>query len=273
MRETSGTGHLRSGTNPHVRAQDGLKVPLLCEGCEQRFSRWERRFANEVFYPIQREKIAEVEYANWFLKFCVSISWRVLTYAVQQDLIGHFSETQKCESENALVRWAQFLLDEVAHPGRFEQRLVLLGAIEKASAGKQLQPNINMYFMRSIDVDIANSKSTAFTYSKIGPFALFGMVEFQERWKGTKINANAGTVGPSHYELPIGIFDYWMDRAKHHSDAYRQISPAQQQKLVKQITNNPERFINSGTFEAMKQDVRMFGRDAFWDQGERTPKE
>ncbi|WP_130425558.1 hypothetical protein [Edaphobacter modestus] len=214
---------------------------------------------------MQRQNVAEVEYADWFLKFCVSISWRILTYAIQRDLIVHFSEAQKRESTQALARWAQFLLDEVAHPGRFEQRLVLLGAIGRAPKGRQFQPNVNRYFMRSVDVDLANSESSAFTFAKIGPFALFGMIEFVERWQGTKITANGGTVGPRQYELPRGIFDYWMERAKHHSQSYRKISAAQQEKLVADIRFNPERFLNSGTFEAMEHDVRMFGRDAFWN--------
>jgi hypothetical protein len=266
LRETSATGYLRSGRNPRVRAQDGLKVPLLCECCEQRFSRLERQFANEIFYPMQREKLLEVGYGSWFLKFCVSISWRVLTYAVQQDLIGHFNDEQRLQCEAALERWAEYLLDQVAHPDRFEQRLVLLGAIASAPVGANFQPNTNRYFMRSVDVDLANSASAAFTFAKIGPFALFGMIQNGERWQGTRVNANTGTVGPRQYELPRAIFDYWMERAKHHSQTYRKISSTQQEKLETEIRRNPERFLNSGTFEAMEQDVRIFGRNAFWDQ-------
>ena len=120
--------------------------------------------------------------------------------------------------------------------------------------------------MRSVDFDLANTESTAFTFAKIGPFALFGMIEYGERWQGTKINANAGTVGPRRYELPLRIFDYWMDRAKRHSKVYRKIPAAQLEKLEAEIRRSPERFLNSGTFEAMELDVRMFGPDAFWNR-------
>jgi hypothetical protein len=266
LRETSATGFLRSGMNPNTRAQDGLKLPLLCEECEQRFSRLERQFANSIFYPMQKEKVKEVEYGDWFLKFCVSMSWRVLTYAAQRDMTSHFSETQKRETTEALAMWSKFLLGKVAHPGRFEQRLVLLGAIASAPADRRFQPNVNRYFMRSVDVDLANSEFRAFSFSKIGPFALFGMIQLDERWQGTKINANSGTVGPRRYKLPLGIFTYWMERAKHHSQSYRKISAVQQEKLIAGIQSNPERFFNSGTFEAMEHDVRTFGRDAFWNQ-------
>jgi hypothetical protein len=263
MRETSATGFIRSGMNPNVRAQDGLKAPLLCHQCELRFSRLETQFANTIFYPMQRENVIEVEYGDWFLKFCVSISWRVLIYAMKRGMIGHFSEAQQRESTLALARWAEFLLDKKPHPGRFEQRLVLLGAIDRASLDRRFEPNVNRYFMRSIDVDLVKSKSNAFTFAKIGPFALFGMIEFNDRWQGTKINANAGKVGSQQYQLPLEMFDYWMDRARRLSRASQKISLAQQKKIEAEFLRNPERFRNSGTFEALEEDVRMFGDEAF----------
>ncbi|HEY4356165.1 MAG TPA: hypothetical protein VGN16_10495 [Acidobacteriaceae bacterium] len=262
MKETSATGYLRAGANPRRRAQDGLKASLLCENCEQRFSRLERDFANDIFYPIQRDKIEEVQYGKWFLKFCVSISWRVLSYGMQQARLDHFSEAQQCEARDALERWAQFLREEVPHPGRFEQRLALLGAIESVSS-HNLPPNVNRYFMRGVEVDIAASKTSAFTYAKLGPFALFGMIDAGERWKGTKVNANEGTVGPTKYEFPHSIRDYWIDRALRHSQLSDKIPQKQQDRIEAAIRKNPERFSKSGTLEAMKHDVDMFGDAAF----------
>lgn len=262
LKETSATGHLRAAMNPHKRAQDGLKAPMLCEECEQRFSRLERQFANEIFYPIQRGEVEEVHYGPWFLKFCVSISWRVFNYAIQHDRLTHLSEAQRQQAHAASDRWAQFLLDEVPHPGRYEQRVVLLGAVERLSGG--FPPNANRYFMRGIEMDVAAAESSAFTYAKLGPFALFGMVEASERWDGTKVNANEGTVGPKEYTFPESIFDYWADRARRHHAAYRRISQEQQDKLEADIIKNPERFLKSGTFEAMRRDVEMFGNAAHW---------
>ena len=262
LKETSATGYLRAGSNPRRRAQDGLKSPLLCEDCEQRFSALERDFANDIFYPIQRDNAEEVQYGKWFLKFCVSISWRVLTYGMQQTPLNHFSEGQQREAGAALERWTQFLLDEVPHPGRFEQRLALLGAIESVS-GPGFPPNINRYFMRGAEMDIAASKSSAFTYAKFGPFALFGMIEAGERWEGTKVNANEGTVGPKKYEFPTSIRDYWISRASRLFRLSDKIPQTEQDRIEDAILKNPERFLGSGTLEAIKYDVRMFGEAAF----------
>jgi hypothetical protein len=205
LRETSATGFMRSGLNPKKRAQDGLKVALLCDDCEQLFSRWERDFANEVFTPMVREKVAEVTYSDWLLKFCVSISWRVLTHVSGQNLLSHLGQQQKRQSARALDRWSQFLLGKVSHPDRFEQRLVILSTLRTAPPGRLWQPNSNRYILRSVDVDIASNESSAFTFSKIGPIALFGMIEADGHWRGTKVNANEGVLGVSPYNMPVEL--------------------------------------------------------------------
>jgi hypothetical protein len=36
------------------RSQDGLKLPLLCAGCEERFTSWETNVAERIFPPFSR---------------------------------------------------------------------------------------------------------------------------------------------------------------------------------------------------------------------------
>jgi 5-methylcytosine-specific restriction endonuclease McrA len=75
-----GAGHIRNTETPNRRVQDGLKFPWLCRDCEARFSRYETAFAMKLFHPWQKG-CEPVEYEDWLLKFCVSVSWRVLKYA------------------------------------------------------------------------------------------------------------------------------------------------------------------------------------------------
>jgi hypothetical protein len=51
MKDTSATGYVRSSQQPNVRAQDGVKVHLLCGDCEARLNQWETEFARRIFYP------------------------------------------------------------------------------------------------------------------------------------------------------------------------------------------------------------------------------
>ena len=51
IKKTSVTGYIREKNEVQKRAQDIAKEHWLCGDCEQLFSRWEREFANKVFYP------------------------------------------------------------------------------------------------------------------------------------------------------------------------------------------------------------------------------
>lgn len=49
LKRTSATGFLRLSSQPNRRIQDGRKLPLLCDDCEQRVV--EQKFAEVVFKP------------------------------------------------------------------------------------------------------------------------------------------------------------------------------------------------------------------------------
>lgn len=73
-------GYLRHTQEPNKRVQDGLKLPFLCKQCEGHLNQFETDFANELFYPLNSDEVERVRFGAWLLKFCVSISWRVLRY-------------------------------------------------------------------------------------------------------------------------------------------------------------------------------------------------
>ena len=56
LKDTS-PGFVRDSKNQNVRTQDGIKEYLLCVECEQLFSKWERDFANYIFYPLHSKKV------------------------------------------------------------------------------------------------------------------------------------------------------------------------------------------------------------------------
>ena len=234
-------------------------MPLLCDTCEQLFSGWERLFAGNVFNPWSEDSGITIEYRDWLLKFCVSISWRVLTYLriIGQD--AHFTDAQKRACDQALTRWAGFLLGSYPHPGRFEQHLVLFDAIDTHTM-PNMPSNMNRYMLRGIEMDLACSEVSAFTYAKLGPFLLFGIIEpFDIRLEGTKVHVREGTLGPQRYVLAQAIWDYWTDRAERHAAISSQLSPAQLAKIDAQVDGDLKRLEQSGTFAAMSHDVRLFG--------------
>jgi hypothetical protein len=55
--------------------------------------------------------IGSLPYSSWLLKFCVSVSWRVLTLLIEEADLNHFPEELKTAAERAHTTWKGFLLD------------------------------------------------------------------------------------------------------------------------------------------------------------------
>jgi hypothetical protein len=173
MKETSATGYLRFAQQPNLRVQDGIKCYLLCADCERRLNQWETQFASRIFHPLAQGTTSSAPYGPWLLSFCVSVSWRVLTNYLDNNHIQNVPATLMPDVHRAERAWREFLLGRVARPGRHEQHLVPLGAITTYTHA-DIPTNINRYFLRAIDMDIANDGNTVFVYTKIGPICDLG---------------------------------------------------------------------------------------------------
>ena len=264
LKETSATGHIRFGQEPNQRIQDGYKIPFLCEDCETTLNEWETQFANTVFHPYTGDRTIRARYADWMLKFCVSISWRVLAMMKEKEGLDHFSQEQAACADNALLTWKQFLDGDIPHPGPYEQHLLPLDAI-KSFKGVTLPANINRYLLRTVDIDTVVGERTGFVYSKFGPFVLVGFIyaKTQNEWRGTKIHVRHGEFSPRDYQLPAGFFDYLVGQANKFAMLHEKLSDRQREKIDSAARSNIDRVAKSASFEAMCHDVEMFGGEAF----------
>ncbi|PHQ68656.1 MAG: hypothetical protein COB93_10125 [Sneathiella sp.] len=263
-KNTSPTGYLRAAETPNQRAQDGLKQPWLCEDCEGLLNEAETVFATKMFHPLNQNPKLRVGYQDWMMKFCVSVSWRVTKYLHQKSSLNNLTETQKKLTSDALARWAEYLLGKELHPGQFEQHLVLMPGIIGGAMTSGMPKNINRYLLRAIEMDIAATPHIAFSFVKMGPFFLFGFIQNPgSKWKGSKINLKRGTFGgPTEYGLPGELWNYIEGRAHKAAKISASISDVQQEKIEMDILDDPNRFLDSGTRQAMDMDVNLFGRDA-----------
>jgi hypothetical protein len=209
-------GYLRNTQEPNKRVQDGLKLPFLCKQCERHSNQFETNFANELFYPLNTHGVEQARFGAWLLKFCVSISWRVLSCQKEMGHLSHFSPTQITAADHALSGWSQFLLGQMPHPERFEQHFLPFDLIDEETTLSSLPPNINRYLQASIDMDVAASETTAFTYVKLGKFAIIGFIDVPnaKQWIGTKVPVRGGIIGPRRYVLHISLLDYLTGRQK-----------------------------------------------------------
>ena len=257
----SGTGHIRNTESPNRRVQDGLKLPWLCSACEQQFSRYETAFATKVFHG-WGEGHDKIHYGEWLLKFCVSVSWRVLHYARGRNPDHRYTGEQEALMDQAGKRWRAFLNDEAPHPGLFEQHLLPLGIIESTSV-PNLPKNFNRFLARAVTFDIVGSDRTLMTFAKLGPFTIFGLVQGNRKeWSGSKVHVREGSLGPAKYTIPAGVLSLLIDKAGFISSAMGRMSEQQRSKIDQHVIDNVDAFLASDQFKAIEADARMFGLPA-----------
>lgn len=262
LKETSATGFMRFAENPAKRVQDGIKLPWLCEGCEALFNSFETPFASNLFHPYNREEVIYVRYRDWLARFCASISWRVLKYCYQTKGLDHFSEVQRAEAFRALEVWRAFISGDIQHPGKYEQHLLPLGPVESSTV-PGMSNHINRYFMRGTEFDLPCGEAQAFTFAKLGRFAIFGVIQpGAVRWRGSRISPTSGVIQPTKYQLPMGLLDYLNFRAAKHREYADAIPDHHREKIEASILKNPERLLQSDELKAMLRDGDMFGEEA-----------
>lgn len=263
MRESSGNGHIRSGTEPNKRVQDGLKLPWLCKTCEGVLNQSETAFANNLFYPYIEKSGHEFHYSTWLLHFCVSISWRILIYHTEEHHLNGWNKEETSHVTKAELTWREFLLGQRPHPDRFHQHLIPFDQIESSTG--TFVSNINRYLMRAIDMDVCKWGSSLYTYGKLGRFVILGFINEQNYnyWKGSKINANKGVIGPRRYMLPMAFADYLNEKAQKITELIGSVSDKQQEKIDSSFKRNADRYIGSDAYQAMLADISMFGDEAF----------
>lgn len=162
----------------------------------------------------------------------------------------------------ALV-WREFLLGKRSHPGDYRQHLIPFDVIESTKVDG-ISSNINRYLTRTIQMDLCHSRSSTFTFGKLGRFAIFGIVRPDaKRWKGAVVASNEGWVGPRDYELPIALWHYLNEKALKSGAALAGVTDKQRMKIDSAFAKNIGAFAGSDAFRAMKADVEMFGEDAF----------
>jgi hypothetical protein len=263
LKDSSGNSPSRSSHEPNKRIQDGPTRDWLCYDCEQLFGRSETSFANRIFHPYFRDSKLHLGYAKWMLKFCVSVAWRTLQFFIQEGGLKEWSPDEQAAALKAEEAWRDFLLDKRKRTGEFELHVLPVDIVDNVDSS--LSPNFNRYLARGIDLDLVRSKSTNFTYTKIGRFIIVGFIRGRnpQKWKGTLVDATQGVIKPRSFGVPRELLDYVDGKARLMHSSLAQLSPKQQQKVNENFKNNVSEFVKSDAFRAMNADVEMFGSEAF----------
>lgn len=269
LKRTSPTPFLRSTTNPNKRLQDGPKQPLFCGECEQRLGALEKVFAETVFVPLNKDAAAIIHYDGALIRFCASISLRVLLYYEQVGQ-SHLTDTQQRRRDQAMLTWRRLLLGEIDNPGGFEQHLLPFDVVASADTGR-LPPNFNRYLTRAMHIDVVAGSHFALTYAKLGKVCILGIIEQPEKrvFHGSRVGLRAGTIRPRRYGAPAELADFMIAKAREERDSRGEMSTNQKAKVQRLVESDLDRLAQSDFFRAFSADVALFGKKAF----EQDPRE
>lgn len=269
QKNTSSTGYLRFGRQVNRRVQDGIKPKLLCQKCEICLNVWETQFANNFFMPFHEDTHTNFEYEEWMAKFCVSISWRVLSYMQEFFPESRFNARHGKGSQRAISVWEDFLLGKRSDLDCFEQHLVPLGEI--AETDGCLPANFQRYLMRAVEIERLWGNDSAFTFAKLGRVILIGFIYEPQvsLWKGTKVNTEKGIIAPCRLELPDWLLKDLTGRANRLAQLQTQISPKQHAIIDCTLKANPQKVMQSETLRALMADYRLRGNSASNDGGDK----
>lgn len=261
LRKRSVTGHIRRSDEIDLRIQDGIKKPWLCGNCEGLFALDEKQFASRLFH-LWPDAAREYEYNEWLLRFCTSVSWRVLKHCKGLNPDQVYTAQEDRAAEQAEVAWQSFLLGRKSSVGRFEQHLLPWDFVQSTSA-HSLPTNFNRYITGAVEMDIIGTSKMMMTYAKLGRFMIFGMIRMgREPWEGTKIFAQHGHIRARRYVLPGNIGEFINSRASHVQEAFANMSEAQVAKVDAAVMQNIDTRASSDQVRAMLADAELFGKNA-----------
>lgn len=261
LKSSGPTGYIRNTLEPNKRVQDGVRSLLLCADCEAILSRDEKFFSDKLFYPWLSDSFP-ITYSEWLLRFCVSVSWRVLLERKGQNALAKYSEAQQLLLRKAERSWREFLLGNISNPREFEQHFLAFDLIEKTSI-PNLPDNINRYMMGAVEMDVVGSDHLLMTFSKLGRFTIFGIIHGETKsWQGTKVHLRHGTLPQRKIVLPHNFLEFLCDRARHTRDAYKSISDKQYDKISAVAEKNIASALHTDGVRALVADAGMFGPQA-----------
>lgn len=262
FKRTSATGYLRMKISPNERAQDGVTERMLCGGCEDRLSKFERQTANQIFFPLHNKNERVLKYGPWFGKFCASVVWRVLFFARSVGLEYRSTEMFK-EIDDALETWRSFILDEVPAPSPFELYVVPMDAIQSTRGGG-ISSNFNRYLLRTIEFNVPNLQTTQFVHAKLCRLLIVGRIHWDDpkAMRKAEVNHGHGSIAQA-IQIPEFVGSFLAHRAELSLGVESQISDRQMDRISQSQDENFDRTINSESFKALTRDVEMFGTDTF----------
>jgi len=256
IKDTSATGYLRQGVQPNLRKQDFQTERLLCGECEQRLSQWENLFAKTIFFPYHNDGKREFEYADWLLRFSVSLIWR-LGISELDDFRNYQPELVN-DLERALSVWRDYLLGDVSMRETYGFHLFFVDFVKSVQGGS-VPEGLHWYNLRVVDGTLPANDSEVYGFVKLPAMVFFSgiMPRRPSKFKNTRIFEH-GKIRAAVQAISNPVFgEFYLNRANQAWEMTKATSVKQQEKIQESINNNPEKSFKSQSF-------RVFLAEQYW---------
>lgn len=243
IKTDSPTGFLRGGiSDVNLRKQDGDKPKMLCNDCEQRFSKVENKLAAKVFAPYHESGTTSFAYGPWLAYFISSVNWRTL----HLDNIGFHSKKEWPDNvlrilDDAEKLLADFLLGKRPDIGDMENHILPMFQITGASPElDHIEPN---FLFRTSAFDftfIVPGLDGFYVFANLAGVVIFTVIRKgrNDVWENTLVQLGDGFVGqlPVQHESPLmsHIMEFLIECSK------VKVSPAQKNRIIESLKANPQ---------------------------------
>ena len=241
IKPNSPTGYLRGGfLDVNRRMQDGDRVKMLCNDCEQRFSQTERNFADKVFKPYHESGITSFAYGPWLSYFINSVNWRTL----RLDNIG-FRSQKKWSHEtlsvlnNAETILADFLLGKRPDIGDMENHILPMFEITHGSSQLE-EPNfwfrVTAFGYTFFDLAVDGY----YVYANLSGVLIFTIIRKGKKdiWNNTLVQLNDGSIKQPPIRISSPLMFHMINHLTQCSKV--QISQAQKDKIIESLKAKPK---------------------------------
>jgi hypothetical protein len=214
LKDSSPTGFLRRAAEPNKRLQDGPKKPLLCGVCEDRLSKLETEFANRVFREVHHASRGGLafDYSEWFHRFCVSISWRVLTHLVERHAAEHLPHAHAVSIAEALERWRLYLLEQAPDVDRFTQHFLILDVpISATNMGQHDLQQLARFIKRAVYMEMIPRHDECYVFSKLCDIVIVGTISDPkpQQWVRTGVSPISGHYEPGSFQASACLAEFF----------------------------------------------------------------
>lgn len=247
----TGGKYLRTYENPNKRVQDGPKEYLLSEEAEKEFSKRERWFANNIFFPYLKENKTEFTYNENFAYFTLSVFWRVLLDQLNQPSVK--DDPRLYFLKDVAEEWRLFL-SEYKYPHNYDDLNIFL--TDRITSHNTNGLNVDLFFSRIIDSTIVTDEDgeTVIVYFKFLRFIFWSVVKGKlNKDQNIKIQFNSGNLKVPQ-EIRDDFFGGFIKNRIEEIDNRPKANEIQQNKILKEIEKNEEEFWSSDAGKAMIND-------------------